>query len=140
VPHRDVNAALTQVLNEIEPDWVFIPFGGDIHLDHQMVFLSSLVAARPNRARAPSRIYAYETLSETNWHAPFVCPQFVPSVFVDISDHIERKLEALRMFRLELKEFPHERSLKAVRALSTLRGATVNRKSAEAFMLVRMVV
>jgi LmbE family N-acetylglucosaminyl deacetylase len=139
VPHADMNAALLEVVREAAPDTLLVPFGGDIHLDHQLVFLSTLVAARPNRAGYPCRVIAYETLSETNWHAPYLAPSFVPNLFVDIGDTLERKLAAMAAYEGQVKPFPDERSLKALEALATLRGATVRRPAAEAFVLLREV-
>jgi len=69
-----------------------------------------------------------------------MAPGFVPNVFVDISAQLERKLEAMSLFASQQRDFPHERSLAAIRALATLRGLTVHRPAAEAFMLVRQVV
>ncbi|MBF2004333.1 MAG: PIG-L family deacetylase [Chlorogloeopsis fritschii C42_A2020_084] len=140
VPHRDVNRQLFELIKKFQPDTLFIPFYGDIHMDHQRVFLSSLVAARPNNPYAPKTIYAYETLSETNWHAPYLTINFVPNVFVDISPYLETKLEAMQMYASQIKPFPDERSEETLRALATLRGSTVNHFAAEAFYLVRQVV
>lgn len=140
VPHRDVNAQLFELIQKIQPNTLFIPFVGDIHIDHQLVFLSSLVAARPNNPDAPKAIYAYETLSETNWNAPYLTANFVPNVFVDISPYLETKLEAMGMYASQIKPFPNERSEESLRALATLRGSTVGRFAAEAFYLVRQVI
>ncbi|MGB6301511.1 MAG: PIG-L deacetylase family protein [Rivularia sp. (in: cyanobacteria)] len=140
IPHRDVNVQLSNLVSKIQPDLLFIPFIGDIHLDHQRIFLSSLVAARPNNPNAPKAIYAYETLSETNWYAPYVTPNFVPNVFIDISEHLETKLQAMQMYASQIKSFPNERSEETLRALATLRGSTVNRFAAEAFYLVRQII
>ena len=96
-----------------------------------------MVAARAHCAEFPGRILCYETLSETNRNAP---PSFVPNVFVDISAQLERKLEAMRLYASQQRDFPHERSLGAIRALAMLRGSTVHRPAAEAFMLVRQVI
>ena len=139
VPHHQLNRAVDGLLREVSPDLLLLPFAGDIHLDHQLTTLSAMVAARPN-AEFPKRILCYETLSETNWHAPFMSPSFVPNVFVDISTQLERKLEAMRLYGSQQREFPHERSLTALRALAMLRGSTVHRPAAEAFMLVRQVI
>ncbi|HIK03576.1 MAG TPA: PIG-L family deacetylase [Trichormus sp. M33_DOE_039] len=139
VPHSDVNQQLIQVYKQVEPDRLFIPFTGDIHLDHQIVFLSSLVAARPINNFAPKAIYCYETMSETNWNAPYITPNFVPNVFVDISDYLETKLQAMQMYASQIKPFPHERSEEALRALAILRGSTVGKFAAEAFYLVREI-
>lgn len=139
-PHSQLNAALGGLVRELAPDTLFIPFVGDMHLDHQLIFLSALVAARPHQAAYPRAILAYETMSETNWNAPYVTPGFVPQVFVDISDTLDAKLEAMSLFGSQLRAFPHERSLEALRALAILRGTTVHRPAAEAFVLVRDVI
>jgi N-acetylglucosamine malate deacetylase 1 len=85
-------------------------------------------------------VLCYETLSETNWHAPLMAPSFVPNVFVDISAQLERKLDPMRLYGSQQREFPHERSLAAIGALAMFRGSTVHRPAAEAFMLVRQVI
>lgn len=137
VPHRELNAGLGEVFAEVRPDVVFIPFNGDLHTDHQLAFNSALVCSRPGSAWSPRSIYAYETLSETNWNAPYVTPSFVPNVFVDISAHLETKLTAMRQYASQLKEFPHERSIGALQALAAHRGSTVGVAAAEAFVLIR---
>ncbi len=140
IPHRDINRHLNEVIQNIQPEVLYIPFTGDLHLDHQRVFLSALVAARPNRPGAPRAIYAYETLSETNWNAPYLAPNFVPNVFVDISNYLEMKIQAMQLYASQIKPFPNERSEESLRALATLRGSTVNCFAAEAFVLVREIV
>lgn len=139
-PHRDVNASLGAVIGDLRPEVLFLPFGGDIHLDHQLVFLSGLVASRPHGSWHPRAIYAYETLSETNWNAPYVTASFVPTTYYDISAHLETKLRAMQCFASQLRAFPHERSTDALRALAMLRGSTVGLHAAEAFVLVRQVL
>lgn len=139
VPHAELNARIGALVSEVAPDTLFLPFVGDIHLDHQLVFTSALVAARPRHGETPVRILAYETLSETNWWAPGITPPFVPNVFVDISDTLEAKLKAFATFASQVKEAPDERSPDVIRALAVVRGAAVYRSAAEAFMLVRQV-
>ena len=140
VPHHELNRALGDLLREVAPDTLLLPFAGDIHLDHQLILLSALVAARPHNADFPRRILCYETVSETNWNAPFMTPSFVPNVFVDIAAQLDRKLEAMGLYGSQQRAFPHERSLAAIRALAMFRGSTVHRAAAEAFMLVRQVI
>lgn len=137
--HADINRAMGKLFEELDPDTVLMPFVGDIHLDHQLVFRSCLVAARPSGPRYPTRLYAYETLSETNWAAPYLDPAFCPNVYVDIAGTIERKLAAFRHYASQCRALPNERSPEALRALATLRGATVHRAAAEAFVLIREV-
>ena len=63
--------------------------------------------------------------------------QFHPNVFVDISDHLERKLELLGIYGSELAPHPFPRSLEAIRALAVVRGAASGFAAAEAFQLLR---
>lgn len=139
LPQVDLNQPLDDLIRRIAPDTVFVPFAGDIHRDHQLVFHASLVAMRPRAPDYPARILAYETVSETNWSAPCATSSFVPNVSVDIADTLERKLAAFRCYASQQAPFPHERSPVALEALATLRGATVHRRAAEAFLLIREV-
>ncbi len=139
VPHRDINAAVLDAVSTLRPRMIFLPFPGDIHADHRAAFSSTLVAARPNREDAPSSLYAYETLSETNWNAPYLTPDFAPNAFFDISGYLDTKLQALRAFRSQVRAFPNERSIESVKNLATFRGSTICRHAAEAFVVVRQI-
>lgn len=139
-PHKFVNQKISEIFYKIRPHTVFIPFFGDIHLDHQYSSLSALVASRPHLSHAPKVIYAYETLSETNWNAPYVTPTFVPNTYIDISQYLEDKIQAMKAYASQIQSVPHERSEEALRALATLRGSTVSCFAAEAFILIRQVL
>ena len=139
VGHAALNGAIGRLVAEVAPDTLFLPFVGDIHRDHQLVFESAMVAARPRAGAFPVRIYAYETLSETNWNAPYLTPAFVPNVFIDISAQLERKLQAFSLFASQVQAAPSERSIGALRALATLRGATAHLAAAEAFVMIREI-
>ena len=138
--HAELNRSISTVMRDIDPATVFLPFVGDIHLDHQLVFQSSLVASRPHGPTHPRRLLCYETLSETNWNAPFLTPGFVPNLFVSIETTLERKLQAMSAFGSQTYDPPHERSLNALKALATLRGGTVHLHAAEAFVQLRQVL
>lgn len=140
VPHSRLNAALGQVLTDLEPEVIFVPFVGDLHRDHQLIFNSLLVAARPGLITPGRVIYAYETLSETGWIAAPFTPAFCPNTYMDISKFLAGKLEAMKAYQSQLKQFPQGRSLEAVEALARFRGATAGVGAAEAFILLRSVI
>jgi LmbE family N-acetylglucosaminyl deacetylase len=135
-----VNARLGGLLDRVAPDTLFVPFFGDIHHDHQIAFTAAMVWARPRHAASPAQVFAYETLSETNWFAPPATPLFTPTVFIDIAATLNAKLAAFACYRSQGKTFPDERSPEAIRALAQLRGATVHRQAAEAFAAIRIVL
>ena len=139
VPHATMNAEFGRLIQSLRPDTLFVPFLGDVHRDHQLTFLSAMVAARPRGGQGPARVYAYETLSETNWYAPGLTPAFIPNVYFDISDTVDAKIAAFAMFSSQIRAAPDERSLETIDALARLRGSTVHRSAAEAFMLLREI-
>lgn len=139
VAQADLNRSVADLIAKVAPDTLFIPFAGDNHHDHRLVFDAALVAARPRGQAYPRRILAYETVSETNWSAPGIAPAFHPNVFVDITDQVETKLQAFALYASQCQPFPDERSLETLRALALVRGSTVTRQAAEAFVLVREV-
>lgn len=139
VPSYKLSIELNKLINKLEISTLYIPHRGDIHKDHRQTYEAALVAARPINGCTVRKIYAYETLSETEWAAPFGDDMFIPTVFVDISEHIEKKKKAFQFFETQIKEFPHSRSLKSIEVLSNYRGATIGTKNAEAFMLIREI-
>ena len=139
IPTKELNKAIFEVVKKIEPEVAYIPHKGDMHIDHKMVAESAMVALRPVNNPRLKTIYAYETLSETEWNIPTVDNIFIPNVWIDITDTIDLKLNAMKCYVSQLKEFPHPRSLEAIESLSKLRGSTVNIRNAESFMLLRSI-
>ena len=85
------------------------------------------------------KIFAYETLSETEWAAPVVDRAFVPTVFMNIDEFISMKIKAFSYFTTQIKKFPHPRSLETIAYQAKLRGSSVGYENAEAFMLIREI-
>lgn len=139
MPSRELNAAFQKHLLDLAPDIVFLPHKGDMHIDHRMAVEACMVALRPVTFPRLRAVYAYETLSETDWNTPSADNAFLPTFFVDISDEISLKLEAMKCHASQLCDYPHPRSLEAMRALAMHRGATVCRPYAEAFAVIREV-
>lgn len=135
----DINKAIFDVVVAVQPEEVYIPFWGDLQKDHQIVTDAAMVAMRSKYRHSVRRIYAYETLSETGINLPMENNSFIPTVFEDISDYFEEKKKALSFYKSQVHEFPDLRSLETVEALAKYRGATVNVRAAEAFMLVREI-
>ena len=139
VPRKELNKAFEEALIAVLPEEVYVPFWGDMQKDHQITTEAAMVAMRAKYDYAPKRIYAYETLSETGISVPTANNAFIPNVFVDITDQLDQKLQALSFYQSQFKPFPDQRSREAVSALAKFRGALVNVQAAEAFMLVREI-
>ena len=134
-----ISNELNKLLNSLQIDALYLPHRGDMHKDHSVIFYAGLVAARPINNCSVKDIYTYETLSETEWAAPFGSDVFIPNTFEDIKDHLKCKLEAMKLYKSQLKEFPHSRSIESIRNLSSFRGASIGVEAAEAFALIRKI-
>ena len=136
----DISREFSSIINELNIQSLFLPHRADIHNDHQVVFNAGIVAARPVGTCPVTEIYAYETMSETEWAAPFGDAVFIPNMFVDVFSFFEKKTEAMKCFKSQLRDFPNPRSIEALTALAQYRGATVGFKAAEAFSIIRQIV
>lgn len=135
----ELNGKISDVVQQIKPDEVYIPHRGDMQLDHKMIVDAAMVALRPKYKHVVKRIYAYETLSETGWDVPNTVNEFIPNVYEDITDMLPLKLQAMELFKSQLGTFPEARSVEALESLAKFRGAMVNCRAAEAFSLIREI-
>jgi LmbE family N-acetylglucosaminyl deacetylase len=103
----ELSAAINNIINEFKAGIIYLPHHGDIHHDHKAVFNAGLVAARPVKNCPVKQIYSYETLSETEWAAPNSSEVFLPTRYVDISEEFAFKIEAMKCFTTQLREFPN---------------------------------
>lgn len=139
VPRYQLNQSIMNVVEEVKPNEVYLPHNGDMQKDHQIVNEAVMVAMRPKYEHKVSAVYAYETLSETEWNIPNVSNVFIPTVYMDISNQLEIKKMALSYFSTQVSDFPDPRSLEAVEALAKYRGSTIMANAAEAFVLIRQI-
>ena len=139
VPRYKLNDAFIKTIQKIKPEIVYLPHRGDMQLDHKMTVDAAMVALRPKYDHMVKIIYAYETLSETGWDVPNTVNEFIPNVYNDITEYIDKKVKALQKFTTQLAEFPNPRSIETIEALAKFRGNTVSIPYAEAFMLLREV-
>jgi len=136
----EIAESISKVIREMNAVTIFIPHKGDIHHDHKVIFNASMVAARPVGRHIVRQVFAYETLSETEWAIPLGDEYFVPNSYVDITDVFSYKLDAMKCYQSQLREFPNPRSLETISALSQFRGSTVGLNRAEAFVAIRNII
>lgn len=131
--------AIGAAFREIKPDRVYVPYRNDVHSDHAAVFDAAVSAAKIFRSPFIKAIYAYETLSETEFGMRPDDPGFRPNLYEDISGYIDQKIHIMSLYEGEMGEFPFPRSEKCIRALATLRGSQSSCESAEAFMILKEI-
>ncbi len=132
----EVMRPIEQIIAEWQPAIVYCQYGGDVNRDHQLLFQALLVATRPTQPCIET-ILAFDTASSTEWAYP---RSFVPDTWVDISQTMDRKLAAIQCYTSEIKEYPHPRSVEALRYKAHAWGNQVCIASAEVFMTIRRII
>lgn len=137
IPLLDVARAVESVVSEIKPSLVLTHHHGDLNVDHEIVNRAVLTACRPQPDFCVRTLLAFSVRSSTEWGVPKQGNRFTPNVFIDIEHQIEAKTKALLAYEMELREFPHTRSLEAVQNEASVLGASVGLRAAEALELIR---
>jgi LmbE family N-acetylglucosaminyl deacetylase len=133
VPNMELTSALQRVVEEVRPEVVYTSSGSDINQDHCIVFDATLVATRPWPGSTIRRVLSYEI----GYASHFGHQTFAANVFVDIESFLDRKLEAMKCYKTELREPPHPRSLAGLELIARERGHSVGLRAAECFQLAR---
>ena len=133
IPLLKITQKLEKVVHEVKPNTVYTHHGGDLNVDHQIVHKAVITSCRPTPQSCIKRIYTFETLSSTEWATPSIGTAFVPNRYVDITNQLSAKLDALSCYNMEMHSFPHARSHEAAKAQAHLRGSQVGMMAAEAF-------
>ena len=127
---------IEDIKNKILPDIIFTHYENDLNIDHKTTYKAVITATRPMKNECVKEIYSFEVLSSTEWNYPL---SFSPDLFFDISDTINAKIEAMSCYKSELREFPHPRSLEAIKLNAKYWGMRVGKEYIEAFKAVRVI-
>ena len=122
-----------------QPNILYTHHFGDLNIDHRITNQAVITASRPVPGSSIKTILFFEVPSSTEWQATSSSLQFTPNWFVDISDNLDKKIEALKKYEHEMRSWPFPRSLEAVRYLARWRGSCIGTEAAEAFILGRTI-
>jgi LmbE family N-acetylglucosaminyl deacetylase len=139
VPLVDLVRAVEAQIEKHRPDTVYTHHYGDLNVDHELTARAVVTATRPLADSDIQRVAAFETLSATEWGVPSADNAFQPTTFVDISETLEDKLDALDAYSQELRDHPHPRTVENVERSARLWGAKSGVPAAEPFELLREV-
>ena len=129
----------SEVFNRFRPSILYVPNRSDTHSDHRKVFTAISACIKSFRYPFIKRVLMCEVISETDFSPPVIENSFMPNVFVDITMFRDEKMEILNLYKHEILEDPHTRSLSAIEALQRYRGSQASVQYAEAFMLIKEI-
>lgn len=137
VPRLSIIKAIESIKAEIQPEVIYTHHRNDLNIDHRITFDAVLTAFRPMAGEAARRILSFPVPSSTEWYAPAGETAFTPNVFVNVGKTFDKKINAMKAYKGEIREFPHPRSPRALEAIAKTWGLTVGMDCVEPFVLVR---
>lgn len=140
LPLGDIIGTMGDAMKAIAPDTVYIPFPGDVHSDHRVVFEAAQACTKAFRYPSVKRVLAMEIISETDYGIDPTQAAFRPNAFVDISATLDEKIRIMHLFAGEIAEPPFPRSERNIRALAHVRGGQAGLDAAEAFHILKDIL
>ncbi len=137
VPRLRIIKAIESVKEEIQPEVIYTHHRNDLSIDHRITFDAVLTAFRPLAGETARRILSFPVPSSTEWCAPAGETAFTPNVFIDVSATFGKKIDAMKAYKGEIREYPHPRSPEALETIAKTWGLTVGMNCVEPFVLVR---
>lgn len=135
----DIVKVVESHIDKIRPTIVYTHHSGDVNVDHLQTHRAVVTACRPQPGHPVHTLLFFEIPSSTEWQTHGSSAPFVPNWFVDVSDTLAKKIEALDVYSVEMRPWPHPRSVQAVEHLARWRGASSGIAAAEAFLLGRNI-
>jgi len=127
---------LENISEEFQPDIIYCQSASDANRDHKILFEAASIAFRPT-SQWVRDFYCFYTASSTEWGYP---RSFVPDTWVDITDVLDKKIEAFEKYQSEMRQYPHPRSSEALRHQSHFWGNQCCMDAAEVLMTIRRMV
>ena len=122
---------------DYSPDIIFTHHQGDLNVDHVLVAKATYTVFRPQYGNN-HKILNYYIPSSTDYNPTSF---FKGNTFYRLSNEdFERKIDALKVYDKEMREYPHSRSYKNLNNLSSVWGSEVGTDLAEKFINIREVL
>lgn len=132
LPIFEITRFLERVVTRVKPNVVYTHHFAELNRDHRTAYEATTVAVRPYALPSFERLLCYQVDTLEHWgHGP---AQY--NVYSDIEEQLEAKLAAMAIYDTEVREYPHPRSLEAMRQTARRNGAAVGLRAAEIFQLV----
>ncbi len=141
VPHLEMVQFIEKAIIKTKCDVIFTHHPSDTNNDHLETSLACQAAMRLfqrcNEVKPIKELLFMEVPSATDWSVNTSMNAFRPNTFVESEKSgIDRKINALSMYRDVTRDYPHPRSHEAITGLAAYRGAQSGLDYAEAFECV----
>lgn len=134
-----INIIEREIIN-FKPSMVFTHSQSDLNIDHSLICKAVLTATRPFSKAYIKRILSFEVSSNSELYFSNNKSFFKPNLFCNISKEIKLKLKVLKIYKNEIKKYPHTRSTKSLKNLAIYRGGQSGFEFVEAFEILRDII
>ena len=126
--NRDLIQGIESVIDELQPDFIFVHYGDDTHQDHRTLNQATVTATRYTR-----NVLFYEGPTTQN---------FSPTVFVAINETIDSKIQALQAHASQVQKtnIGDLNIVELAAAAARFRGTQARIKHAEGFIPLRLFI
>lgn len=138
-PLIEVTQSIESIVHQYEPRTIYSHSPVDVNADHGVVARATWTACRPYAAPFVEKVLAFETPSSTEWAWPLEANNFMPQMFVDVTETLDRKIEAMESYDSELRPYPHPRSVRGLRERAAFWGSKAGCLAAEPFAVLRIM-
>ena len=138
LPLLEIVKAIEPIFEKVQPSTVYTHHYGDLNVDHRITHQAVMTVCRPEPRSTIREIYSFEIMSSTEWASPSFEP-YLPNTFIDISNYLSKKLEALAAYDIEMRPKGHSRSTDHIISLAHHRGNSVGYEAAESFYAIRIM-
>ena len=138
IPLLRIVKKIEEKIRIYRPDTIITHYSHCLNVDHKITYEAVITACRPVNELSVKKILSFEVPSSTDW-ALYKGKNFQPNYFVDISKHLKNKINLIKFYKEELRNYPHSRSITAIKALASVRGVSCGVKYAEGFYLNRFI-
>lgn len=138
IPHLELTQFIEECIRKSKADVVITHHPADTNNDHLQTSLSCQAAIRYFQRQPdikPITDFLFmEVPSATDWSVNSAMNRFTPNTFIEVGkEAVERKIEALSMYRGVMRPYPHSRSNEVIMGLAAYRGGQSGCFYAEAF-------
>lgn len=138
VPHLKLVQFIEKAIIESEAEVIITHHAADTNNDHAHTSLACQAAIRLFQRRDDvkplQKLMFMEVLSSSEWNVNRALNPFNPNTFIEVGvDGINKKIEALAQYRGVMRDYPHPRSVEALKGLAAYRGAQAGLNYAESF-------
>ncbi len=133
-PQNRVNNTVSDYVKRLQPDTILTHDAYDLHKDHRITHEAVMVASRFKKGSTVKNLLTFPVISSSDISPKW---KFAPNYYVDISDTLQTKMDAMKLYVTEYSEMMHNRGDDAISTWARFFGLQSNMMHAEAFTIIR---